>query len=120
MARQFNYERAAIALADSIALGDRAAAKKHKVSVKSIENWRKRLDSDPILREFFQQKKQALEEAWADRIPVVLSAQLDFLKRASQDADTKSPEVIHAIAGALKLTADIELTKKMVDARLAQ
>ena len=120
MPRKFNTERAAIALVDALTLGDRAAAQKHNVSLKSIENWRARLESDPDLKKQFQLKQRAMHEAWIDEIPSALQAQLGFFKRMAQDGDPKDPETIRAVVEVLKVLTDIQFAKKLMDARLSE
>ncbi len=44
----FNPDRAALILLDSILLGDERASEKWKVTVRTIENHRARLKSDPF------------------------------------------------------------------------
>lgn len=100
-------------------MGDRAAAEKYEVSVRSLEAWRSRLSSDDVLVEFFRNKKRLQDEAWGDQIPTALSGGIDFLKRSSQEADPKDPEAIHAIAGYIKILSDVAMTRKVIDARLA-
>lgn len=47
-----------------------------------------------------------------------MRAGTDFIMRAAQESDPTNPDAIHAIAGALKILAEIGLTKEIVDARL--
>ncbi|MBW4692215.1 MAG: hypothetical protein KME27_10660 [Lyngbya sp. HA4199-MV5] len=118
MSREFNKERAAKALVDAILMGDRAAAEKYEVTVKSIEGWRVRLETDSKFREFFRDLRQAKDEQWAEDLPAALASCINFLKQAGQQADPAKPEAIAAITGAAETLADIALTQKMVDERL--
>lgn len=116
----FNAERAALVLVDAAYLGDKRAAKKWAVTTRTILNYRRRLDSDEKFSSLFELKRQAAEKDWAAEAPLAIRAAVDFLLRAAQNGDEKTPEMVHAIAGAMKLTADMYLTKQVLDARLAK
>lgn len=120
MSVNFNMERAAKALVDAILMGDRAAAEKYNVTIKSLEGWRVRLETDKAFREFFQRLRKAKDEGWADDIPAALASCIAFLKRAGQEADPSQPEAIEAIAHAAETLSDIALTRKVVDERFSQ
>ncbi|BDA74392.1 hypothetical protein CAL7716_085580 [Calothrix sp. PCC 7716] len=120
MSRSFNYERAAGALVDAIFMGDKAAAEKWDVSTRSIEEWRSRVKEDNELLALFNSKKQAREKSWASEIPDTIQAGLKFVKDATSHADPADPEAVKAITGALKILMDIDLTKQVLDARLAE
>ena len=114
----FNRERAAKALSDAALMGDRAAAQKYDVTQRSIENWRSRLDDDPIFSALFQELRQEKNKQWADDLPAALTSCIDFLKRAGQEASPADAAAITAVATAAETLADIALTQRMVDERL--
>lgn len=119
MPRKFNPERAAAALVDAAFTDDKAAARKHGISVRSIENWRSRLNHDAELVELFAHKKALVTKGWAARLDEAIETGIDFLIRASAQANPMAPDAIHAVAGAVKLLSEIRLTEKVLDARLA-
>jgi hypothetical protein len=119
MSRSFNYERAAGALVDAIFSGDKAAAEKWDVSTRSIEEWRSRLKEDEELLALFKSKKHAREKTWASEIPQVIQDGLRFVSDAIKHANPEDPEALKAVVGALKVLMDIDLTKQVLDARLA-
>lgn len=119
MPRKFNHERAATVLAEAALVGDEKAANNHGVSVRSVEVWRARLNTDPLLVEFFANKTQAATSDWADDINDAIKAGVDFLKRAANQASPMHPDVIHAVAGAVKLLSEVQMTKRVLDARIA-
>jgi hypothetical protein len=119
MSRTFNYERAASALVDAIFSGDKAAAEKWDVSTRSIEEWRVRLKEDSELEAQFKIKKKAREKSWAGEIPHTIEEGLKFIKDATKHADPADPQAINAITSALKVLMDVDLTKQVLDARLA-
>jgi hypothetical protein len=114
----FNQDRAAKALVDAILMGDQEAAKKYGVSLRTIENWRSRLDTDESFAAFFQDLRQAKDENWAVELPAALSSCINFLKEAGQLANRTDPDAIAAISSAADTLADIAMTQKVVDERL--
>jgi hypothetical protein len=107
-------------LVDAALLGDEAAAKRHTLSVRTIERYRAKSLSDRILSELVASKIRAAEGQWADGLAIAIKGQIAFLTKASQSANAADPSAIHSIAGALKILADVALTSKMLDARLAR
>lgn len=116
----FNRERAATVLVEAAYTDDEKAAEKWGVTRVSIWGWRKRLATDPQLLTLFNYKKEQFEAEWAQDLPLAIKAGIDFLKRAAQQSDVKKPDVIYSIAGGLKILADIQTTKELLDARLAE
>lgn len=120
MPRKFNYERAASALTDAIAIGDEAAAKRWNVSVRSIELWRVRLNTDPQLAEFFSQTNKLKINDWVGELPEAIAAGINFLKTAFEKSDCTNPEIQAALATGLKILADIDTTRRIIDVQLQQ
>lgn len=114
----FNYERAAVALVEAAYYGDGPAAKRYRLSERSIRNYRKRLENDIDLAALFLIKKQQFEDGWAEELPGAIRAAIRFLGKAANAADPCDHQAIHSVAGALKILADVTLTKKVLDARL--
>jgi len=115
---KFKPERAATILVEAAFTSDEQAAKRWDVSVRSLLNWRNRLDDDLEFAAIFHHKKDVFEANWSlDLLPAMYSA-IDYLKRASTQ-DTYSPEYIHAVAGGLKILSDVRVTKEVIDARFA-
>jgi hypothetical protein len=119
LSRTFNYDKASFALIDALFMGDRAAAEKWEVSTRTIEDWRSRLQTDDKLQSEFNKKKKARENTWAGEIPETIGAALGFIKSATNHCSPEDPEAVKAISGALKILLDIDLTKQVLDAKLA-
>lgn len=86
MAHHLNYERAAAILVDAAYLGDEQAAKKWKITVRTIFNYRDRLKTDAKLSELFRQKRAAAEGNWVSE-----------LKRGLTSAFRKATMIIECI-----------------------
>lgn len=115
----FNYELAATVLVDAAYTTDTKAAEKHDVSERSVRRWRNRLDRDEKLASLVLHKKRLAEQDWATELAPAIRASIDYLRRAAETADTSDPDVIHAVAGALKMLTSVALTKKVLDDRLS-
>lgn len=120
MPAKLDQEKVALILVEAMFFGDKRARERNHISQKSIERYRKQLDTDDNLAIIVARKKETFEGDWAARIPKTLINCLDFLDRAAQQADPADHETIHAIAGAAKLMAEIGLTKDIIDARLGR
>lgn len=115
---RFKPDRAASILVEAAYSGDDQAARKWQVSVRSIANWRNRLDEEPEFAAIFHHKKEIFEANWAlDLLPAIYSS-IDYLKRAAQ-RKRYSHQMVHAVAGALKILSDVLVTKEVLDARFA-
>ena len=115
----FDYERAARALAIAALHGIKEAANAEGITVRTVRNYRQRLDQDEYLAELFREKKESLEREWASELAPAIRGAIDFLRRASSEANPADPEAIHSVAGALKILTGVALTKEVLDARLA-
>lgn len=119
MGHRLNTERAAAILADAALNGDEVAAARWGVSTRVIRRYRLLVETNQELAASFHQKKAELERAWIERAAVALIAAVEFLTRAAREADPRNPEIIHAVAGALKILNEAILTSQVIDARLA-
>lgn len=114
-----DYDRVALILVEAAFFGEKQTAQRWGISTKTIERYRARLDEDSGLSGFVALKKQAFESSWADEIPASIRAGIRFLGEAAKRADY-TPESIHAIAGAVKILAEVGLTKEILDVRLGR
>jgi len=108
-----------MALVDASLTNDTVAAEKWNVTVRTIQNWRKRLDSDPEFSELFASKRAAAEKEWADELPTAIRSTIEFIKRAAQSPNCSDPAMVHSMAGAMKILTETAAMRKLLDARLA-
>lgn len=118
MPQKLDLDRVALILVEAVFFGEKTTAQRWGVHHNTIVNYRKRLDEDVELVNIFNLKKQAFESEWASEIPASIRAGIRFLGEAAKQADPKSPEAIHAVAGAVKILAEVGLTKEILDVRL--
>ncbi len=113
----FDYDKAASVLVDAAYRGDEEAARLWGVNERTIRRYRARMDEDDALSSLVQRKRALAEQGWIDRFPATLGAGADFIERAAKQGSPKDPNMVHAVAGAMKLMAEIMFVKQMLDAR---
>ena len=119
MGARVSDDRRARILIDAMYMGEKDAAKKHGVSIRSIMNWKKELGNDSEFSTIFRKYANEREKSWADEIPAALEASINFLKSAANEASPKNADVIKAISGATQVLSDVAITKDIIDARIA-
>jgi hypothetical protein len=119
--RTARLERVAEVLLEAfVSRDDRKTAQKHGITDRTLRNWRALLFTDPELSELFRSKKARVSEGWADEIPGAMRSTIGFLRKAAEEGDHKNPDMVHSVAGALKLLSEVSATWKLLDARLAR
>lgn len=117
--QNFNYERAAAAIAECDYMPQADVAEKYDVSARTIRRWKSRVDEDPELSALVRQKKEEFVERWADKLGDTLREGIDYLQEAARNADAEKPDpqMVRAINGTVKILSEIQLTKDILDAR---
>jgi hypothetical protein len=111
-------------LLDAAYTTDEKACAKYGISIRSLQRWRRQLaDGDPELAGSVATKKAAFDAAWADELPAALRKGIQCLSECmdSLRADPKTftnPAMIHAVAGAMTICAEIYFTGKVIDSRI--
>lgn len=118
--RRIDYNRAATILVEAIWLGDQRTAKKWGITQRTIIRYRNKLETDDELSQLVTYKNDVFTNDWAAGIPSAIRAAISFLQEAAMKANPEDPAVIHAVAGALKMLAEVGLTKEVIDARLGR
>ena len=114
-----NYEFTAEVLAKAAASKtDKEAYTAYGVSRNIFYIWKKQLETDATLQHYVAHKKAELEKQWAHDATATIRESMAFLKRAAKEADHKDPEVIHAVAGAVKIVSEAIATTRYLDYRL--
>ncbi|MBD1847277.1 hypothetical protein H6F89_28505 [Cyanobacteria bacterium FACHB-63] len=115
---KFDRDRAARILIDALTIGDVQACQKWSITRQSLYNYRSRMKGDSELLQAMEQKKAMQDQEWADEIPSMLKAGLEFLKRAATEADCKDPAVIREVAIAVKFCAETYMMRQLIEARV--
>lgn len=120
----YNREFAASVLIAAVYISDDEACAKYGISLRSLQNYRKRLITDKSLAEVFATRKAELDRQWANDFIAPLRKGAQFLLEAFESCRgdkqyIKNPVVIQAVAEAVRLCADVVLTSKAIDAQFS-
>jgi hypothetical protein len=118
MSKSFNHERAAMMLCDAVMMGDRKAAMKWDISLRTICNWRERLENDEKLRNLMQEYREKQTEKWLEDIPIDMSAIIQFFLKAAQEMNSSKADDVTAVVAVFEAITDVDLTQKIIEARL--
>jgi len=124
---RIDLHAAARLLVEADLFGDDVAAKRHNVSDKTVRRYRKLQQTCPELGQLVREKAAAGIEAlhgdpdgdWCKDLGPAIREQIAFLRKAAQAVDPSDPKAIYSVAGALKILADVALTSRVLDARIA-
>ena len=100
---------------------DEVVAKRHNISRRTIQRYREQLRnvaSDTGLAQVVREKRAQMDDSWAAKVDDVTRAGIEFILRAAREGDTQNPDMVHAIAGAMKIVTEIWATRKILDVRL--
>lgn len=124
-------DRAAKAVLEATVAGDKATCDKYGITRRTLQRWRKAIGTERHpkkrqttfgnLTENVAAKKAELEVDWAADIGKTLKAVIGAVLRSTDPdngADIKDPDVIHALAGALKILSEVSSTWKLLDVRI--
>ena len=120
MSRPIDHDKAAAILVDAAYKGDEVAAAEWGVSERTVKRYRARMGDDPKLALAVREKRALVERDWAETLPETIREAADFIRRAARQGNARDPNMVHAVAGGMKLVAEIHFAKQMLDARLAQ
>lgn len=102
-------ERLATIVADMELHGDKAAAQRHGVSVRTLYNYRERVRNDAELSKLCSEKKAAISEGWVEsvrRVRLTALQKMETLIHLSDD--------LREVTGALKILNDAILAERVV------
>lgn len=93
---------------------DPRTAKSTNISVKRI------VSGDPKYIDESVRFQDLTTREWVGEVNLVLLAAMRFIARAATEANVKNPRAIMAVAGALKIVNEADLTRRVIDAKLAE
>ena len=116
----YSTETKARAIVDSALMTDREAAEKHDLSRKSIERWRRELDTDPELQARFTELWEEVRAAedWVEDATDTIRTALSFLRTAMDELDPSDPDAVRAVTEAIGTLAEAKVMADVVDERL--
>lgn len=113
----FNYERAASAIADLQMMQVSEVAEKYDVSRSTVYRWKRREEEDKKLQQLANEKRELVREKWAEKIPSALEKGLEFMEEAFEELSRDDPEALYRVAGAYKLIFNSKVFKDHLDAK---
>ena len=116
--KKFSDEQIAQILVEMTFLGDKETADKYQISTETLRRWSKQLEINPHLLKLVDIKKRAFQRRWADEAGAFISQGFAYLHKAA-NSQNLSAEMIHAIAGAMKIASEIVTIREVLDARLS-
>lgn len=120
MKTKINLDKAASILVVAAYHGDQAAAAQFRVSVRTVQRYRAELARRKQLAEFVALKKTEYDRQWQTEMAGTKRDLLRYIARSARGMTEATPEMIHAVAGALKILAEIEAGGRYLEARLAE
>lgn len=119
MARgKYDKDKIAEIVAEAAYTNVHKVAEKYNVSSRSVQRWRHHAEYDAELAKLVLQKKRAFQSRWVEEAGAFIQQGFVFLRKAANN-ENLSPEMIHAIAGAMKIAGEIVTMREILDARLA-
>jgi hypothetical protein len=109
MARpEIDREKAVRTLIAAQLTGDAKAAESAKVTVRTLQNWRRKLASDPELVRAFAEKRAEVIASLDARFRAFLGSAVAKLEELVSEATV---EHIHEVAGAIKIVGELTTTR---------
>jgi hypothetical protein len=105
----YDRELAARVLVDALTMGDRTAADRNEVSVKTVQRYRARMRDDLVLAELVQKKGRTAEHGWHFARARFLRRTLEKLDKMVQKA---KPEDMPNVIEALRAAGDLDLASE--------
>ncbi len=115
--KKFSADQIAQILVEAMFTSDQIAAAQHGIATRTIERWRDKINIDTNLSRLVEIKRQAFQRRWIEKAGAFLDQDLEYLHKAAQTQNV-TPEMIHALAGALKIVSEIITIREVLDARL--
>lgn len=108
-APNYEPERAAAIVAEAMYVGDKAAAKRWHVSVRTVERYRARVAADATLAALVERKTKALETEWTQEAVAFLRTGLRKLRELAEDCKV---DQIRDVAGAIKIVGELQVVRE--------
>jgi AcrR family transcriptional regulator len=104
-------------LVEAALLGDTAAAKKYKVTTRTLQNYRKLLKDDPTFFALFQQTgNNLLTRPWAEDLNDGLKRTIEKIIEMVEAQNKRNPAALEAVVKAFSAMAEMQLAKEVLSA----
>ena len=107
----FDRERAIRILLDAQDMGDATACKRHKITVRTLERYRRRLVDDPELSQAVALKKAEIEQGWRRERLAALRTGLRKLDELFAKASMKQ---LRDLVGGVKILGELQVASEVL------
>ncbi len=109
MSGGYDQDRAALILADAMALGDKSAARKWEISERTLRRYRARVADEPALASLVRLRKADVEQDLA-------TMRVSFLRDALTEMKSKLKDAtLYEVSGAVKIVGELHQVAMAVD-----
>lgn len=120
---EFNQEFAANALLEALVTTDEKACKRYGITDRTLRNYKRRLESDPVFSAFFRNRKKIFDDRWADRLVPMLLSGIETIheitRKVREDPSVwRNPQMLDSLTRALEVASDVSFTSRIIDARI--
>ena len=115
-----NKKRAAKLIVESIFYGDKPTVKRFGLSIATLDNYRRRLNTDDELVILCQEYRAKFETEWISELPIAAKGIIRAITRASQEINIENASDAREMAEALKIVAEVFLAEKIINAQLGR
>lgn len=109
---KLDRDKAIRILIDAARLGNRKACELHKITERTLWNYRSRFEGDPALSEAFRVKNKAEDLTWKAARRSALTKGIQKLEAL---IDGALPDQIRDVANAVKVLGELEITQGVLD-----
>ena len=109
--------RAARALVDAALQGDAHACQHHGIALRTLQNYRKLLDTDEELARFYAELSRTVTtQNWANELNLTLTVAIRKQGEMIRRIEGSSADTISAVTGAIKALSEIAITRDVLGA----
>lgn len=109
--------KAARALVDAALRGDAQACASHGIALRTLQNYRKLLETDDELARFYAELSRTVTtQNWANELNVTLTTAIRKQGDLIRGITTSSADNISAVTGAIKALSEIAITRDVLGA----
>ncbi|MFW8628313.1 hypothetical protein [Deinococcus sp. ME38] len=109
--------RAARALVDAALQGDAQACASHGIALRTLQNYRKLLNTDEELARFYAELSRTVTtQNWANELNLTLTVAIRKQGEMIRGIDGSSADTISAVTGAIKALSEIAITRDVLRA----
>ncbi|MBZ9752739.1 hypothetical protein K7W42_18005 [Deinococcus sp. HMF7604] len=107
--------KAARALVDAALRGDAQACEHHGIAIRTLQNYRKLLETDDELARFYAELSRTVTtQNWANELNLTLTVAIRKQGEMIRGIEGGNAETISAVTGAIKALSEIAITRDVL------